>query len=91
MGSINPFDWVGFYKELSAKLLTYKANRQALISKVKQIYSETGLNMPTLERDNHIVDIDPFTVFGLFNKTSMKEANRIKIISTMKKLFEMPI
>lgn len=34
--------------------------------------------MPTLEKDNQLVDIDPFTVFSLFNKSSMKESNRIK-------------
>ena len=84
----NQFDWVDFYKELSGKLLTYKGNRQDLIAKVKQIFSDTGINMPTLERDNQIVDIDPFTVFGLFNKSSMKEANRVKIITAVKGLFD---
>ncbi|MBQ9521740.1 MAG: hypothetical protein IJR72_04120 [Oscillospiraceae bacterium] len=43
--------------------------------------------MPKLEKDYQIVDIDPFTVFGLFNKSSMKEANRVKIISAVKDLF----
>ena len=83
----NQFDWVDFYKELSGKLLSYKNNRQGLISKVKKIFSNTGINMPKLEKDNQIVDIDPFTVFGLFNKSSMKEANRVKILSTIKDLF----
>ena len=27
-----------------------------------------GIKLPTLERENNIVDIDPFTVFALFNK-----------------------
>lgn len=87
MSANNQFDWVDFYKELSGKLLVYKGNRQELISKVKQIFSDTGINMPKLERDNQIVDIDPFTVFGLFNKSSMKEANRVKIITAVKGLF----
>nr|DAZ33556.1 MAG TPA: hypothetical protein [Caudoviricetes sp.] len=39
--------------------------------------------MPTLEKDNQLVDIDPFTVFSLFNKSSMKESNRIKILSAV--------
>ena len=84
----NQFDWVGFYKELSGKLLTYMGNRQKLIEKVKQIFSKTGINMPTLEKDNQLVDIDPFTVFGLFNKSSMKEANRVKIITAINDLFD---
>ena len=84
----NQFDWVRFYKELSGKLLTYMGNRQKLIEKVKQIFSKTGINMPTLEKDNQLVDIDPFTVFGLFNKSSMKEANRVKIITAINDLFD---
>ena len=82
------FDWVEFYKELAWKLLPYKDNRQELIRLVRQIYDMTGISMPTLERDNKIVDIDPFTFYGLFNKSSMKEINRIKILSTVAKLFD---
>ena len=74
MSNTNQFDWVDFYKELAAKLLQYKNNRAELISKVLKIYETTGINLPTLEKDNKIVDIDPFTFFGLFNKSSMKEA-----------------
>ena len=85
--AVNQFDWVEFYKEFAEKLLAYKDNRQELIIKVKQIFMDTGINMPTLEKDNQIVDIDPFTVFGLFNKSSMKAANRVKIISAVKELF----
>ena len=85
--AVNQFDWVEFYKEFAEKLLAYKDNRQELIIKVKQIFTDTGINMPTLEKDNQIVDIDPFTVFGLFNKSSMKAANRVKIISAVKELF----
>lgn len=81
------FDWVYFYKDLANKLLPYKDNRQALVKKVLAIYETTGINMPTLERDNQLVDIDPFTVFGLFNKSSMKEANRKTILSAVADLF----
>lgn len=73
--AVNQFDWVEFYKEFAEKLLAYKDNRQELVIKVKQIFTNTGINMPTLEKDNQIIDIDPFTVFGLFNKSSMKEIN----------------
>ena len=84
---VNQFDWVDFYKELSRKLLSYKGNRKELVVKVKQIFTDTGISMPTLEKDNQLVDIDPFTVFGLFNKSSLKETNRVKIITAVAKLF----
>ncbi|NLL96974.1 MAG: AAA domain-containing protein [Clostridiaceae bacterium] len=79
------FDWVQFYKECAYKLLDYRENRPRLVEIVKSIYKETGINMPTLEKDNKIVDIDPFTFFGLFNKSSMKESNRVKIITAISK------
>ncbi|MBQ7068192.1 MAG: hypothetical protein IJM82_03385, partial [Synergistaceae bacterium] len=82
------FSWVEFYKELSNKLLTFKNNRQELIENVKRIFSEIDINLPTLEKDNNIVDIDPFTVIGLFNKSSMKDENRKKIIQSVAKVFE---
>ena len=88
MSEMKPFDWVPFYKELADKLLPYKDNRPVLVDKVRQIYAVTGIGMPTLEQDDHIDDLDPFTVFGLFNKTSMKTANRIKIIKAIAQLFD---
>lgn len=88
MSYTNQFDWVPFYKELAQRLLPYQANRDELIQKVRQIYERTGINLPTLEQDNNIVDIDPFTVFGLFNKSSMKESNRNAIIAAVAKLFD---
>lgn len=86
MSSANQFDWAVFYEELAEKLLPYKENRQELITKVFQIYEITGINMPPLERDNQIVDIDPFTFFGMFNKGLVME-NRINLISTIADLF----
>lgn len=83
----NKYDWVDFYKEFANILLDYKGERQVLISKVKEVYQKTGINLPTLEKENNIVDIDPFTIFGLFNKSSMKAENRVKIITAIAELF----
>lgn len=87
MNDSNMFDWIDYYKELATALLKYKNDRKALIEKVRRIYEITGINLPTLEKDNQIVDIDPFTFFGLFNKSSMKESNRIKILTAIADLF----
>lgn len=91
MSAKNQFDWIAFYEEFADKLLAYKDNRQELIEKIKQVYDVTGIKLPTLERnengDNEIVDIDPFTTFGLFNK-GITNANRVKIITAIKDLFE---
>lgn len=87
MSESNQFDWVDFYKELSGILLRYKSNRRELIEKVKKIYEITGINLPKLEKDNQIVDIDPFTFFGLFNK-NLTDANRQAILKAVAELFD---
>lgn len=87
MSELNQFDWVDFYKELSGKLLRYKNNRTELIRKVRKIYEITGFNFPTLEKDNQLVDIDPFTFFGLFNKR-LTDSNRIAILKAVAELFD---
>ena len=90
MSTINQFDWIPFYEEFADKLLTYKDNRQELIKTIKQVYQNSGIKLPRLERnengENEIVDIDPFTIFGLFNKGITNE-NRVKIITAIKNLF----
>lgn len=88
METINQFDWVDFYKEFANTLLQYKNNREILVEKVEKVYELTGIYMPTLERNRKLVDIDPFTIFGLFNKSSMTVDNRNKIISTVANLFD---
>ena len=88
MTTINQFDWVDFYKEFANTLLQYKNNRKILVEKVEKIYELTGISMPTLERNKQLIDIDPFTIFGLFNKSSMTIDNRNKIISIVANLFD---
>lgn len=80
------FSWVDFYSEFATKLLEYKHNRNALINKVTSIFENLGTKMPKLEEDNILRDIDPFTIFALFNKGITKE-NRIAIIIEIAKLF----
>ena len=82
----NQHTWPGFYQEFADKLLAYKNDRQTLISMVNDVYSHTGMPLPKLEADE-LQDIDPFTVFGLFNK-GIKDANRRKIIAGIAEVFD---
>lgn len=77
------YEWVPLYNEIAQKLLKYRSNRNDLIQLVRDVYAETQINLPTLEQENRIVDIDPFTVFGLFNKSSMREEKRRKILAAL--------
>lgn len=88
MNTVDQFLWVDFYQEFAKKLVDYKDNRAELIKRVKEIYNLTGFSMPTLEKENNLVDIDPFTVFGLFNKR-ITDRNRARILDTVAKLFDL--
>lgn len=79
MMSDTRFEWIDFYSAFATKLLPYRENRPELIRKVKAVYEKLGMKLPKLEEDGNPVDIDPFTVYALFNK-GISNANRIAII-----------
>lgn len=81
------FIWIKFYMELADKLLEYKNNRSALIEKIKEVHNVIGMKLPTLDKNNNIIDIDPFTVFAIFNK-GIKNSNRILLLEGFKKVFD---
>lgn len=81
------FKWVSFYMEFATKLLEYKTGRSSLIEILQKVYSNIGMKLPKLEKDNVPKDIDPFTIFGLFNK-GITDAKRISILGGIKTLFE---
>lgn len=73
------YDWIDFYTELATKLLPFKDDRKTLIQKINAVYAVAGLSVPKLESGDEIIDIDPFTIFGTFNK-QITDANRIAIL-----------
>ena len=81
------FEWIEFYTEFATKLMAYKNNRERLISKLQNVYKIINIKLPKLDNSDIPIDIDPFTVFGLFNK-GITDANRKKIISGIKSEFE---
>ncbi len=82
------YSWIDFYKEFAVRLLSYKNKRDELVSLVKEIYQKTELEMPTLDKGKTLTDIDPFTVYGLFNK-QIRDENRIRILTAVRDLFGM--
>lgn len=92
MDEIN-FEWVNFYMEFADKLLEYKNNRKELIDKIIQSFDELERDLPKVEADeegNKIIpiDIDPFTIFGFFNK-QIKWETRTKIATKFKEIFSL--
>lgn len=89
MNNTNKFTWVPFYEEFAEILLKYKDNRKELVEKVKEIFKDSNIEIPTLERGGgeNLVDIDPFTIFAIFNK-QLKQENRMLICTTIAKIFK---
>ena len=79
---MNEFKWIEYYKEFAEKLVGYKNNRKSLVSIVKSTFDQSQIDIPTLESNNNedLIDIDPFTVFGLFNKSHQRLDKRTKIL-----------
>ena len=82
------FGWVDFYTEFATKLLAYKENRKELIQKIQNVYKAIVMKLPKLENTEVPVDIDPFTVYGLFNK-GITDENRLRIITGLKTEFSL--
>ena len=80
------YQWVNFYTEFADVLLQFMDNRSTLIEKIKEIYTSINFKLPKLETNNEIEDIDPFTVFALFNK-GISNDNRIRILTAIANIF----
>ena len=79
-GDVQNFSWVESYVKLADALLAYKDNRRKLLQKLSQAYAvvkeQTGLEYGLAYGDGRpFEDIDPFTVFGSFNR-GITDANR---------------
>ncbi|MBD5647011.1 MAG: AAA domain-containing protein [Desulfovibrio sp.] len=67
MNTTENFPWIPFYTKFADALVPYRRKRKELIKKLRNIYY-IG-NADVLTGDPYPEDIDPFTVFGLFNKS----------------------
>ncbi len=89
------FTWVPLYEELAQALLRYKENRTEL---VEWIYGDLGkvtrsdgqsLVAYLKQKDgSRIIDIDPFSVFAIFNRSTSWE-NRTELLTHFKKKFRL--
>ena len=77
MTTDSQYSWPRFFMELADKLLAFKDDRQALIATLQHIYAELGMDLPTLDSGGIPTDIDPFTVYGLFNRGLTDNKRRV--------------
>ncbi|MBQ2520436.1 MAG: hypothetical protein II540_04015, partial [Paludibacteraceae bacterium] len=69
------FTWIAFYKELSLKLLQFKNDRKPLVEFIqsgndgfKNLRGKSLVDYLHMQDGSPISDIDPFSVFAIFNR-----------------------
>ena len=87
LNSMYDFAWIPFYTEFADKLLEYKDNRKKLVDKLVAVFQAINIKFPKMESEGLPTDMDPFTVFGLFNK-GISDANRRLIIKGLAEEFD---
>lgn len=78
------FSWVEVYEQIADALLAFRNKRQVLIQNLKNAFNEYGVKLPKVDYDGQIRDIDPFTVFGMFNRR-ITDVHRNKVICAVAK------
>lgn len=86
------FSWIPFYSELAKALLAYKDDRKPLVdfvySELSQVGERSLVDYIHMEDGSKVKDIDPFSVFAIFNR-SLKLENRIGFLQKFKERFEL--
>ena len=86
------FTWIPFYKELSKKLLQFRNDRKPLVdfiySELSTVGSKSLVDYIHMEDGSKVKDIDPFSVFAIFNR-SLKRENRLGFLQKFKDRFSL--
>ncbi len=90
MEKVANLSWVEFYSAFADKLLAYVKDRGTLIEKLRSVYQSIDLKFPKIDSGDAVTDIDPFTIFGLFNR-GITKANRILILNGIAKEFSLTV
>ena len=85
----NSFSWIPFYSELAKALLAYKNNRKPLVDFIYSELSKVGdkslVDYIHMEDGSRVEDIDPFSVYAIFNRSLRLENKIAKYLMILKK------
>ncbi len=84
------FSWIPFYSELAKALLEYKNDRKSIVDFIYSDLSTVGgkslVDYIHMEDGSRVKDIDPFSVFAIFNR-SLKLENKMAFLQKFKDRF----
>ena len=82
------FNWIPFYMELAKALLLYKSDRKPLVdwiySDLSQVSEKSLVGYIHMRDKSKVTDIDPFSVFAIFNR-NLKIENKVSFLQKFKK------
>lgn len=85
------FSWIPFYSELAKALLEYKNDRKPIVEFIYSDLSTVGgkslVDYIHMEDGSRVKDIDPFSVFAIFNR-SLKLENKMAFLQKFKDRFD---
>ena len=85
-------EWIPIYTELAQALLSCKNDRKPLVDWIYSDISQVGENSLVeylhMRDGSKITDIDPFSVFAIFNRP-LKPENRVAMLQMFKKRFSL--
>lgn len=85
-------EWIPLYTELAQALLSCKNNRKPLVDWIYSDISQVGENSLVeylhMRDGSKITDIDPFSVFAIFNRP-LRPINRVAMLQMFKKRFSL--
>lgn len=84
------YTWIPYYKEFAEKLLQFRSNRKELLVMIYDHRKE--LHVDYLHdkegKDDLLTDIDPFSIFGIFNR-HIEHLNRLNAVRLFKDLLSL--
>lgn len=87
------YEWTKFYRELAAKILEYKEDRESLINKLEKVYNDGVYRFNAYDYSgqkpfvsDRLGDIDPFSIFGNIHKYGEKK--RVSLLEKYKRTFD---
>ena len=80
--------WTEFYEEFADKLAPYAKKQEELLARIKSAYAASGKTMTKLSFDGEPTAVDPFTIYGMFNKREGFD-KRTELAEQFKVQFEM--
>ena len=81
------YTWTDFYEEFADRIAPFAHNQEELLAKLKAAFAGAGQTMAKLSFEGEATSVDPFTIFGMFNKRESHD-KRSELAAQLKVQFD---